>query len=1010
MLLKPAAAQAVSEVSKKKPGPRPGGAVTAGGTAQSGQPSATLPPALRRSLLRSPVPSDRDVRSFAVPLSPPTRMPFFGDFTESSDPAGAPVADPLQFVKDCLPAESAACPLHVKGAWTALFKFFIGQPTEPGAFHKEIYRAVDSFGHMDTALRRILEIVAPFHVNPTSTVVFRFPLTPFAAGDDDAAAIRDAALRFVDVNNTGSGAFAFFNMLKSQVHQLGAALADAEPPVQGMTAYKTPDLSASTSSSKSTKPNAVDAQRIIDGELVDPALILAAFQADPSIESVFKRLHGHLLAGRNLLGSKTAQMPGSSLEPDWASTAFPHSGSKEDDARDIVLIASILPREVRTQSEYEIALQPLASVLRARLLAMKIEMKFSVSPLGGREGDALCAPWRAFLLRPQVDLDKGGMSLFNRNKRQLRGYDPSTMRPRMLTGYSVDDLLVPLDTFLRGIAYATVRVAHAPVRAGIAKAIKVMFDEMILAEFNPRTAFVLITAFVIGPMTDSMCTQLAFIRAHESQRLSNPSRFWVPNPLCLFDSLDTGVAGVFATPPEWHVMKDSISRFRAGVRAYHPVQGCKAWFWYTHLSHHGCSPGIPKPISLDSEFKPNAVLIGSSFVLCRQQLNQDSLATLDSQKRGKSIDLLAFIPRDCAHFERGESWCTGVPMSTNLAEEDWLDVVTASYYAESPVPPVACSPGAALQLQLQTQAGLRPSSPGATPQHLPNAVAVPAPGPAAPSGPPPAKAPAPGPSPAPGGGGAGGGVKPPKKKQKKTLAAASQPSTALYTASLHTVLAVERIVQAHGLYSFDAVKRANKAKDADPASQDYFDQLPYKVTAIHQPDNPTGSIQPMPTRWVPPGGWRESLKNKTQICSGDLVQHLFPDLVGPDTLYPGGIQGDMSRRINVGCEKKDQCNARHCSSSTTAGDPWTETQQMNLVAINRIHSLLAPELQRVFTLKAAADGDCHLLGPPSLSTNDRAKGFTGTTRQYTHLGGGSAAPPPAEYTSATAAAIDAAAY
>ena len=210
-------------------------------------------------------------------------MPFFGDFTESSDPAGAPVADPLQYIKDCLPAESAACPLHVKGAWTALFKFFIGQPAEPGAFHKEIYRAVDSFGHMDTALRRILEIVAPFHVNLTSTVVFRFPLTPFAAGDDDAAAIRDAALRFVDVNNTGSGAFAFFTMLKSQVHQLGTALADAEPPVQGMTAYKTPDLSASTSSSKSTKPNAVDAQRIIDGELVDPALVLAVFQADHAL-------------------------------------------------------------------------------------------------------------------------------------------------------------------------------------------------------------------------------------------------------------------------------------------------------------------------------------------------------------------------------------------------------------------------------------------------------------------------------------------------------------------------------------------------------------------------------------------------------------------------------------------------------------------------------------------------------------------------------------------------------
>ena len=64
MLLKPAAAQAVSEVSKKKPGPRPGGAVTAGGTAQSGQPRAVLPPALRSSLLRTPVPSDRGLVFF----------------------------------------------------------------------------------------------------------------------------------------------------------------------------------------------------------------------------------------------------------------------------------------------------------------------------------------------------------------------------------------------------------------------------------------------------------------------------------------------------------------------------------------------------------------------------------------------------------------------------------------------------------------------------------------------------------------------------------------------------------------------------------------------------------------------------------------------------------------------------------------------------------------------------------------------------------------------------------
>jgi hypothetical protein len=228
--------------------------------------------------------------------------------------------------------------------------------------------------------------------------------------------------------------------------------------------------------------------------------------------------------------------------------------------------------------------------------------------------------------------------------------------------------------------------------------------------------------------------------------------------------------------------------------------------------------------------------------------------------------------------------------------------------------------------------------------------------------------------------------------------------------SLSTVLTVERIVQAHGLFSFDAVKRANKAKDADPTSREYFDELPYKVAPIHQPDNPTGSIQPMPIRWVPPGGWRKSLEDKTQICAGDMMQHLFPDLIGPDTLYPGGIQGDMNRRLHVGCGRKDQCDGRHCSETTAAGEPWPEVQQMNLVAIRRIRSLLAPELQRVFSSKAAEDGTCHLLGPLSLSTSDRAAGFTASARQYAHLGGGSAAPPPEEYTSATAIAIDAAAY
>ena len=109
--------------------------------AASPAPSSPPPFAEACSVLRSPRTATCAASQFLFP--PPTQMPFFGDFTESSDPAGAPVADPLQYIKECLPAESAACPLHVQGAWTALFKFFIGQPAEPGAFHKGVVDQMD---------------------------------------------------------------------------------------------------------------------------------------------------------------------------------------------------------------------------------------------------------------------------------------------------------------------------------------------------------------------------------------------------------------------------------------------------------------------------------------------------------------------------------------------------------------------------------------------------------------------------------------------------------------------------------------------------------------------------------------------------------------------------------------------------------------------------------------------------------------------------------------------------
>ena len=72
MLLKPAAALAVSEASRKKPGPRPGGDPTAGGTAPKRPAPRRLPIAPRGILLRAPVPSDRGVRSYIVSLRPPS--------------------------------------------------------------------------------------------------------------------------------------------------------------------------------------------------------------------------------------------------------------------------------------------------------------------------------------------------------------------------------------------------------------------------------------------------------------------------------------------------------------------------------------------------------------------------------------------------------------------------------------------------------------------------------------------------------------------------------------------------------------------------------------------------------------------------------------------------------------------------------------------------------------------------------------------------------------------------
>ena len=335
-------------------------------------------------------------------------MPFNPAFAESDVPIDPGAGITPAFIEACLPTETAGCHLSCMGAYNALMAFFIGAPAEPGLFYAELYKASDTFGHMETALARILAILAPEHVDPATAIKFRFPLVAFTGdpADDDAtkAFVEAATSRFADKTNSGSGPSGWFLNLKSQISEIGPALADAIPPVQNMQKYKTATTAASAATTKAMKPNSSEQQRITAGELLDPVPVAAALLAYPKLAATFKDLAGNALKGLDLLGNKSTGTHDPGVA-DWASEAFPSSGSDADNIRDLNLIATILSRDARAPSEYEAALQPLASVFMARDAALLRELKRTVSPASGRAALTLRATSTIrHLCRDQRDL------------------------------------------------------------------------------------------------------------------------------------------------------------------------------------------------------------------------------------------------------------------------------------------------------------------------------------------------------------------------------------------------------------------------------------------------------------------------------------------------------------------------------------------------------------------------------------------------------------------------------
>ena len=424
------------------------------------------------------------------------------------------------WLEAALPAEAAGCPLTATAAFNAIMKFFIGSPESKGIFFAQLYRPHDTFAQMRTALGAIMRVLAKKLVDPALTrpglEKFPFPLVAFSgdinSDDEKAAFIAAAELRFIDVNDEGTGPSAWFQMLLGiGAPKLGRKCADATPPVPGLESFQTPTPAAAVAPDKATgkKTNQAQDEQILDGTLIDPARIKRLLETDPAIVSFLKTATTRLKNGADLMGIKPATADSIDDLCDWASALFFDGGVKLNDSFDRRMISYVLCMNVGPATDYATSDQPLATVLNARDQNFLDFMKNKLSHTSGPSGRILRKFWRPELMQPSVSHDKGGMSRYSLATRDLRGFEASSQRPIMLAGTCFDDLIVPADTFLRGIAFHTIRVADHRVRKPLRACMLKFYNTLVTTEHSPGTAIVLIRTRVLDRVIDALVLQLS---------------------------------------------------------------------------------------------------------------------------------------------------------------------------------------------------------------------------------------------------------------------------------------------------------------------------------------------------------------------------------------------------------------------------------------------------------------------------------------------------------------------
>ena len=873
------------------------------------------------------------------------------------------------WLEAALSHEAAACPLTSTGAFNAIMRFFIGTPAAKGVFFKELYQEPDPFNSMTSALGSIMKILAKRLVDPLSNAKFPYPVVAYEGGDDDnlkTAFVEAAEARFIDRNNDKTGPHSWFAMLvRKGAAELGARCADAEVPVPGLESYKTTDAATSTVGSSGTsgkKLNAFQQEQITAGVLIDPARLERLIKASPELVACLAKCATRLRKGETLLGNKASVPDPQHLVCDWASDLFYSTeNDKFDEEMDMILNSYILPMHVGPTTDYNIVCQPMAKALNARDVAFISFMKDSLSATEGPSGRRMRKDWRNAIMQPAISNDKGGMSKFSLSMRDLRGHEPSSLRPLMLSGTSVADLLIPVSTYLRGVAFHSVRIADSLVRRGLETALNKFYECLTAKEHSPRTSFILIRTRVLDRVMDAFCKQLQRIRESPDGLNSNASRFFTPKIQALFSPQDWGCSPDVHPdcPASWQPLKKEIEIFRNAMTEYHPESICKAWYWSVQLGRNGSFAGTPKPMCMDTSFSPQAIIVPAGSVLVRQPTNVETIMTFDSQVNpAGETELYMFTHINNAYFAGEQSYFIKSDTPVDASDLMWLPD-TPSTFAADVLPP-----------HIHGRPGVHPS-PGVSPGismaglSVSAAMASPAPGSSSPahgggaSGP---STPSQTGMPSPQGGhkrlsgaqspggkkgkGPNGG---PKPKNKRTLA----------STSLAANTSMERELHAHGLYSFFTTKQTRKVADTAKKFLKVTDDTELHTSPIHTLADK--DVQ-MPQSWRPDEGWTASISDKIPVCAGDICSHLFPSLVSDKTLFPGTANG---QRINVGCGRGPDCSSRHIGSDTRGGSPWPLDQQMSPVALQRIRGILGAELNSCFTDELADTFTNYLDGEPA---------------------------------------------